>query len=106
MVSRLKTKFQTRLILLTSVPPMHRFPALPQPLRWWPGERAKKLNRIMQDVVQDDPVCRFVSVISPAGNGYAAADGFHPSGAAYALWAAHVAEIIDSEPKLFTHKNR
>lgn len=96
-VSLLKTKFQARHILLASVPPMHQSPALPQPLRWWLGARAKRLNRIMQNIAQDNAACRFVPVIFPAEKVHFAVDGFHPGAAAYTLWADRIARIIQSE---------
>ena len=36
----LRGKFGARLILASGIPPMDRFPALPQPLRWYLGARA------------------------------------------------------------------
>ncbi|WP_158590752.1 SGNH/GDSL hydrolase family protein [Salinisphaera sp. LB1] len=96
-VSLLKTRFQARDILLASVPPMHQFPALPQPLRRWLGARAKRLNRIMRHIPQDNAACRFIPVIFPADKVYVVVDGFHPGAAAYTLWADRIAEIIQSE---------
>jgi lysophospholipase L1-like esterase len=40
LVERLKERFGVRLVLLTVLPPMHAFPALPQPLRHVLGHRA------------------------------------------------------------------
>ena len=37
----LRSKFGVRRVLLSALPPVHRFPALPQPLRWYLGARAR-----------------------------------------------------------------
>lgn len=90
----LRDKFKVRQILLSSVPPMHQFPALPQPLRWWLGTRARLLNQLAQQVATDHSHCQFVAVQFPFEPGYMAADGFHPGPAAYALWAGQLARSI------------
>jgi hypothetical protein len=39
---------------LSGLPPMHRFPALPQPLRWYIGSRARDFDRALAaDPVSD-----------------------------------------------------
>jgi len=96
-IALLKSKFCALRILFSSVPPMHRFVALPQPLRWWLGARAKKLNAIMGSIVKKDDACLFVSVTFPVQQAYLAKDGFHPGEMAYALWGAQVAKMIQAE---------
>ena len=98
-IALLKSKFCARRILFSSVPPMHRFVALPQPLRWWLGERAKKLNNSMKAIVKNDDACLFVSVTFPIQQAYLAKDGFHPGEMAYALWGAQVTKMIQAELK-------
>ena len=43
-------------IIYTGLPPMHQFPALPQPLRWYVGQRAKTVDRILRQhcIAQSD----------------------------------------------------
>jgi len=96
-IALLKSKFCARSILFSSVPPMHRFVALPQPLRWWLGARAKKLNAIMEAIAKKDDACLFVSVTFPMQQAYLAKDGFHPGEMAYALWGGQVAKMIQAE---------
>jgi hypothetical protein len=36
--------------VLSGLPPMHRFPALPQPLRWYVGSRARDFNRVLAEL--------------------------------------------------------
>jgi lysophospholipase L1-like esterase len=94
MVELLQSKFQTRHIILSSVPPMHLFPALPQPLRWYLGERAKRFNRALEAFARSRGACEFAAPDFPMEPATMAADGFHPGARAYSLWAAHAGGII------------
>jgi len=87
-------KFDCRHILLSRVPPMHLFPALPQPLRWYLGERARRLNNALERHLAGCPGCRVVSPDFPPEPAFMATDGFHPGPAAYSHWASHLAGII------------
>ncbi|WP_433244006.1 SGNH/GDSL hydrolase family protein [Streptosporangium sp. CA-135522] len=75
-------------ILMTGMPPVDRFPALPQPLRAVLGLRARALDRVMRHVANDTAGATHVSVdIPPGRDGVFAVDGFHPSAAGYEAWA-------------------
>ncbi len=93
----LSTKFAAKYIYFSNVPPMHLFPALPQPLRWWLGVRARRLNRLMRQVVETQVQCRFVQTPLSSEKSFIAADGFHPGKAAYQLWAHQLAEVIQAD---------
>jgi len=94
MVELLRSKCGAKHIILSSVPPMHLFPALPQPLRWYLGERAKRFNRALEAFARTCETCEFAAPDLPMEPGTIAADGFHPGARAYSLWAAHVGGII------------
>ena len=94
LVELLRHKFQTRHILLSSLPPMHGFPALPQPLRWYLGMRARRLNHVLRNWAEQDQSCEFVSIDFPLSAGLMASDGFHPGVAAYSMWASQLADVI------------
>lgn len=96
MVELLQSKFHSPYILLSSIPPMHLFPALPQPLRWYLGTRAERFNRALKEFAAGGGRCEFIAVDFPLETAYMAADGFHPGARAYSLWAKHVAGIIRS----------
>jgi lysophospholipase L1-like esterase len=87
-------KLDCRHVLLSSIPPMHLFPALPQPLRWFLGERARRLNTELERHLAGCPGCRVVSPDFPPEPAFMASDGFHPGPAAYSHWARHLAAII------------
>lgn len=94
MVELLQSKFQAQHIILCCVPPMHLFPALPQPLRWYLGERAKRFNRALEVFARSCEACEFAAPDFPMEPACMAADGFHPGARAYSLWAGHVGGII------------
>lgn len=85
-------------VLFTAIPPMHLFPALPQPLRWYLGMRAKQLNRLMENVcnrgASGEKSLEYLSVSFPLEPGFMASDGFHPGLDAYRVWAEHSAAVI------------
>jgi lysophospholipase L1-like esterase len=94
LIDLLKSKFGIDHILLSSLPPMHVFPALPQPLRWYLGMRAKQLNGMLQAIAEADACCEFLQIDFPFEQSYIAADGFHPAAPAYSAWADVAARAI------------
>lgn len=97
-IETLRSRFGAQRIYLSSVPPMHEFPALPQPLRWWLGLRARQLNELMASVTARNSDCEFVQVPYVSDNLSIAADGFHPGPHAYQLWGMYVAGLIKGSP--------
>ncbi|MDS1310814.1 SGNH/GDSL hydrolase family protein [Marinobacter xiaoshiensis] len=85
-------------VLFTAIPPMHLFPALPQPLRWYLGLRAKQLNTLMKGLCDTGSFekgrLEYLCVSFPLEHGYMASDGFHPGLDAYRVWAEHSAASI------------
>ncbi|PIE43221.1 MAG: lipase [Gammaproteobacteria bacterium] len=91
---QLINKYKAKTILFTSVPPMGRFPALPQPLRWYLGRKADLFNRHLKTFAQAQPNLEFIGVDFPITLSFIAEDGFHPSRTAYDLWSDLVVERI------------
>ena len=87
-------KFAVKRILFTALPPMHHFPALPQPLRGVLGARAKTFNRALQAFVMTRDDCRLLKFDAPMQAEFMAADGFHPSAFTYGLWADQAAQAL------------
>lgn len=85
-------------VLLGAVPPMHEFPALPQPLRAYLGLRATLLDRTAAGLGRPDVVHvpSKVRIERPLF----ASDGFHPSPAGYAVWAQFLADAAVRFPRL------
>lgn len=78
------------------LPPMHRFPLLPVPLRWVLGGQAELLNRELQAHLGDqrDRALRRLPVVPPGESGLVAEDGFHPGPQGYRLWAESITPFI------------
>jgi len=82
----IQTRFEPALIVHSAVPPMERFTALPQPLRWFMGTWAREMNRLLQQSLSD---CRSRILHFPFLErlpGGLATDGFHPGPLAYTVW--------------------
>jgi lysophospholipase L1-like esterase len=91
----LQARFAPRAVLFTALPPMHLFPALPQPLRWYLGARAHDFNAALADWLPHRPGCHLVAPDFQPDHAHIASDGFHPGPAAYTAWATQVARDID-----------
>jgi lysophospholipase L1-like esterase len=89
-----REKFGARLIVLSGLPPVHSFPALPQPLRWHLGRRATEFNEALGDAVAAEDDTWLVNLRFTADAGMMAPDGFHPGEPIYAEWAERAARII------------
>lgn len=97
-ITVLGERFGAGHIILSSIPPMHLFPALPQPLRWWLGLRARQFNRLMESVAGDHACCSYAAIPYPNDRAdFIAPDGFHPGELAYSLWGEHLAALIKKE---------
>jgi lysophospholipase L1-like esterase len=93
-VRELTAKFGVRRVYLCSIPPMHLFPQLPNPLRWWLGLRARQFNAVMKAVAQSEHYCVYVPIPYSDDLSEIASDGFHPGPRAYKVWGDHVAALI------------
>lgn len=91
----LRARFAPRALLFTALPPMHLFPALPQPLRWYLGARARDFNAVLAEWIPRQPGCHLVTPDFRQDLADIASDGFHPGPAAYTAWATRVACDID-----------
>jgi lysophospholipase L1-like esterase len=91
---RLHSRFGIQYVFLTSVPPMHEFPALPLPLRWYLGKRAASFNEAMRHLTDKSEKWDYVQPEFPLTGEFMAADGFHPGSAAYSIWAEQMAAAI------------
>lgn len=104
LTNTLVERHQAKLILFSEVPPMHRFTALPQPLRWFVGEQARDLNRVLGQHCQDFSPCELLHFDIPFHPRYLASDGYHPSKEACTFWAAAAAGAILQSSKVQSSK--
>ena len=100
LIDLLRARLGATHIVLSGLPPMHRFPALPQPLRWYVGSRARDFNRVLAEVAASRPGCEFLALGHEMMDVSAmASDGFHPGPPIYALWAREAARRIEQYNK-------
>lgn len=93
-VELLQNKFSVKRIYFSCLPPMHLFPALPQPLRWWLGSRARHFNKVLQRFALGHSGCEFVESPFDLDVSHMASDGFHPGAPAYKTWGEYMAHVI------------
>lgn len=106
LIALLCDKFAVRQIVLSPLPPMHLFPALPQPLRWFLGCRARRFNAHLADLATRVDQCTMLSTPLAPEPGLMASDGFHPGPMLYRQWADDAARVIDQRFRTTTIKNR
>jgi lysophospholipase L1-like esterase len=94
LIELLASRFGVAHVIFSGLPPMHVFPALPQPLRWYLGTKAALLDDLLARLVGLDARCELLRVDFPVEAGYMASDGFHPGAAAYRLWGSVAAAAI------------
>ncbi|MCY1421891.1 GDSL-like Lipase/Acylhydrolase family protein [compost metagenome] len=94
---QIQTRFQPKLIIVSGVPPMQHFPALPNPLAWLFGKYAEQMNQALYKWLESQNQFRFIQYdieSFQAMNLPMASDGFHPSKEIYAIWGQQVAALV------------
>jgi lysophospholipase L1-like esterase len=94
--SLLRGRYGVRLLLVSGLPPVREFPALPQPLRWALGRRAERFDRVLRMALAPEPDTRFIGIDFPADTSMMAQDGYHPGPEIYSRWADGVVGAIAS----------
>lgn len=92
----LRSRFKVSRIVVCGVPPMARFPALPQPLRWFLGSRAARFSQLLETDVAAEADCKFLPMSFSQDPGLMAPDGFHPGPAIFAEWGQRAAAALHS----------
>ncbi len=94
LVELLRHRFAVQRVVLSGLPPVHRFPALPQPLRWHLGARAQALDAALEAWAATQSACDYLPLDFDMEVEEMASDGFHPGPKVYERWAQVVAEAI------------
>ncbi|MBC9228428.1 SGNH/GDSL hydrolase family protein [bacterium SPL81] len=95
--TQIQKQFQPKLIIVSGVPPMQHFPALPNPLAWLFGKYAEQMNQTLQQWLAPQSQFRFIQYDIESFQAMdlpMASDGFHPSKEIYAIWGQQVATLI------------
>lgn len=89
----LRERFSVRGIVVSGFPPVHGFPALPQPLRWYLGRRCRELDASLQEQIDAEEDVRFLPLDFEMEITAMASDGFHPGPRVYAGWGLRAAAL-------------
>lgn len=95
LLDAVRRRLEPKRIILTGVPPMQHFPALPFPLSSMLGLRAALLDSVSQRVAEheSDVVHAPMNFTERAG-GMFCSDGFHPDATAHEAWARQLARLL------------
>ena len=94
LAQEIETRFEPVLVVHSAVPPMERFTALPQPLRWFMGSWAHEMNRLLQRSLNDSQNRLLHFPFLERLPGGLASDGFHPGPLAYTVWGQGLSREI------------
>ncbi|MEO0556656.1 MAG: SGNH/GDSL hydrolase family protein [Bacteroidota bacterium] len=97
-----RDKFGVSRIVVSGLPPIGRFPALPQPLRWVVGRTAQRHDQALEAWVDATPDADYFDFrVQPGDPLYdvpmeeiMASDGFHPGPRIYEEWGRRATEAI------------
>jgi lysophospholipase L1-like esterase len=87
-------RFGVELFVIAGLPPVDGFPALPQPLRWYLGRRAREFTAHLRRWVDGEPGAHFVDLRFSLDASLMASDGFHPGPEIYAGWGERAARLV------------
>lgn len=93
--AKVRERAEPATIVLTGKPPVHRFPALLQPLAGFLGLRARLLDTIARVAAADGDAVHGPAIEADAET-HLCADGVHPSLLGYALRARGVAATLNA----------
>ena len=102
----LRGALHLRHVVFVPLPPVHQFPGLPQPLRWWAGSEAQRHDRALARWAAGRPGVSRLDLGLQLEPEVMAVDGFHPGPPAYRFCAAAIATHIAGEiwPRLNTRQ--
>lgn len=96
LIGALRAQLGQVTVLLAGVPPMDRFPNLPQPLRAVLGLRSRMLDAAAAEMAALPGVTHAPVPSGLLSAGAFAADGFHPGPAGYRAWGRQLADLAET----------
>jgi len=95
-------------VVFAPLPPVHRFPGLPQPLRWVAGADARRHNAALARWAASRGDVSCVEMDMPLDRGAMASDGFHPGAPAYRFCADAIAAHVAARvwPRMYKEASR
>ena len=98
-IDLVREKLSPSHIIITAVPSMEQFPALPGALQWYLGNRASAFNQMLAVWVAEQQDCDLLNLALPDVKDLMATDGFHPGERGYRLWAEEIVAIMNKKLK-------
>ncbi len=92
--NRLRNAHGVTHVVFAPLPPVSRFPALPQPLRWVAGADARRHDAAVAEWAAGRGDVSHVPIDLPLNRGVMASDGFHPGEPVYRVCGVALAEHI------------
>ncbi len=92
--NRLRNGLGVAHVVFAPLPPVHRFPGLPQPLRWVAGRDARRHDQALARWAATRGDVSRVEIELPLNPGLMAEDGFHPGPVVYRVCAHAIAAHI------------
>lgn len=93
LIDLLRKKYQSQHIILSGLLPVSRFPVLPQPLRWYLGNKSTTMDSSLQKIAYVKS-CEYFQLDMIDDKRLMASDGFHPGHEAYRIWGGLAAEAL------------
>lgn len=87
-------KLDAKHIMVSGMPPVHKFPLLPQPLRWIMGSRAKEFDCLQANAVSKYTNKSYEPLGFEMSKMAMAVDGFHPGPSIYTAWGLSLSERV------------
>ncbi len=99
LMATIQNNLKPKLLIISGLPPMHLFPALPPPLRQYLGAWATLFDNQLQQLTTHCSNTTFLSIRDLPSTVDVAADGFHPGPGTYQQWGLAVANLINETLK-------
>lgn len=90
---KIEQSFTPKHIIFSSMPPIGKFPALPNPLRWYLGKIANSFDIAMSNFAATHQ-CHYFPLPNMLDIDVMAEDGFHPGPKVYQQWAEDLCGFI------------
>ncbi len=94
LVTHLRERAGVQHVIFMPLPPVHRFPGLPQPLRWVMGADARRHDEALARWAARRDDVSHIPIDLPLDPKVMASDGFHPGEPVYRLCGLALAEHI------------
>lgn len=104
LVDELRERFSVQRIVVSDLPPVDRFPAIPNPLRWYFARTGRRYYRALRAWAEREPDLVIIDFETAPGDplhgvdvaDVMASDGFHPGPRIYDEWGRRAAEAAMS----------